>query len=65
MNGVPTNFEGSMTMKADGTWYVNRIGCGDETVAGWAAKIHIMMQEAERILFQHNSAEKLPEKEKK
>ena len=54
MNGVPNDYEGSMTMKADGTWYVNRISCGDDSIAGWGAKIHLMMQEAEQQLFAHN-----------
>jgi len=54
MNGVPNDYEGSMTMKADGTWYVNRISCGDDSIAGWGAKIHLMMTEAEQVLLQHN-----------
>jgi len=54
MNGVPNDYEGSMTMKADGTWYVNRISCGDDSIAGWGAKIHLMMQEAEQQLMLHN-----------
>jgi len=63
MNGVPVDYEGSMTMKADGTWYINRIGCGDDKIEGWGAKMHLMMCEAEQLLYRHNVHEQPPKKE--
>lgn len=65
MNGVPNDYEGSCTMKADGTWYINRISCGDETIAGWGAKIHLFMTEAETQLAKHNIKKEEPEKKEK
>jgi len=64
MNGVPFDYEGSLTMKADGTWYVNRISCGDAKIEGWGAKMHLMMVEAEQLLYRHNTAEQQVKEEK-
>lgn len=62
MNGVRVEYEASLKQTAKGIWYCDMIRCGDDSIAGLGAKLHLMMTEIEEQLARHNESEE-PEKE--
>jgi len=62
MNGVRVEYEASLKQTSKGIWYVDTIRCADEKIEGLGAKLHLVMQELEQLLFRHNYPETEPEK---
>lgn len=62
MNGVRVEYEASLKQTAKGIWYCDMIRCGDDTIPGLGAKLHLMMVEVEEQLAKHNASEEQPEK---
>ncbi|GAG67530.1 unnamed protein product [marine sediment metagenome] len=62
MNGVRVEYEASLKQTAKGVWYVDTIRCGDDSIEGLGAKLHLMMMEVEAQLERHNFVEPKPEK---
>jgi len=57
MNGVNVEYEASLTQTAKGVWYCDKLRCGDETLPGLGAKLHLFMTEVEEQLQRHNFPE--------
>jgi len=65
MNGVRIEYEATLKQTSKGVWYCDGIRTGDDKIEGLGAKLHLLMQEMEQILYRHNYPEQPPEKEEK
>ena len=65
MNGVRVDFECQVKQTAKGVWYCDGARCGDKSIEGMGAKLHLLMQEIEQVLFKHNHHEEAPEQKDK
>lgn len=64
MNGVRVEYEASLKQTSKGIWYVDTVRCGDDNIEGLGAKMHLLMQEMEQVLFRHNYPEQLTTEDK-